>query len=114
MLKRIPLPEPVSGAATLAADSAGRVWVGDAGRLTVLDTLGRVAARIPVPGAPARILLMHGGQLYVTRGPRDFAVLDAATGRIRAARRARRTAPFVVDPSARWAFTVGRWGGVLG
>jgi sugar lactone lactonase YvrE len=45
-------PEPVSATATLAIDSAGRVWVGDAGRLTVLDTLGRVAARIPVPGPP--------------------------------------------------------------
>jgi hypothetical protein len=114
VLRRIALPEQVSPDATLATDSAGRVWVGDAGRLTVLDTLGGVVARIPVAGAPARILLMHGGRLYVSRGPRDFAVLEAATGRVVAARRARRTAPFVVDPSARWAFTVGRWGGVLG
>ncbi|HLL82516.1 MAG TPA: hypothetical protein VK420_07680, partial [Longimicrobium sp.] len=114
ILKRIPLPEPVSATATLTTDSAGRVWVGDAGRLTVLDTLGRVAARIPVAGAPARVLRMRGSRLYVTRGPRDLAVVDAGTGRILAERRARRAGPVVIDPMARWAFTTGRWGGVLG
>lgn len=114
ILKRIPLPEPVSATATLTTDTAGRVWVGDAGRLTVLDTLGRVAARIPVAGAPARVLRMQGSRLYVTRGPRDLAVVHAGTGRILAERRARRAGPVVIDPMARWAFTTARWGGVLG
>ncbi|HEY0151672.1 MAG TPA: hypothetical protein VGB92_06735 [Longimicrobium sp.] len=114
ILKRIPLPEPVSATATLATDDAGRVWVGDAGRLTVLDTLGHVAARIPVPGAPARVLRMRGARIYVTRGPRDLAVVDAGTGRILAERRSRRAGPVVIDPMARWAFTTARWGGVLG
>ena len=114
ILKRIPLPEPVSATATLTTDDAGRVWVGDAGRLTVLDTLGHVTARIPVPGAPARVLRMHGARIYLTRGPRDLAVVDAGTGRILAERRARRAAPVVIDPMARWAFTTARWGGVLG
>jgi len=88
--------------------------VGDAGRLVVLDTLGRVAATIPVPGAPARVLRTRGGRIFVSRGPRNLAVLDSATGRVLAQRRAPRNAPFVVDPHGRWAFTVGRWGGVLG
>ena len=113
-LRRIPLPRPASAAATLATDAAGRVWVGDSARLTVVDTLGRVAAAIPVPGAPARVVRMYGGRIFIRRGPRDLAVLDAATGRVLAQRRAPRDAPAVVDPHARWAFTVGRWGGVVG
>ncbi len=113
-LKRIPLPEPVTAAATLAVDGEGRVWVGEKGRMTVMDTVGRVAARFALPGAPARVLGMHGARVYVTRGPRDLAALDAATGKVVAQRRARRDAPMVVDPRGRWAFTAGRLGGVLG
>lgn len=113
-LRRIPLPAPVTAPATLAVDERGRVWVGQRDRLVVMDTLGRVAADFPLPGAPARVVHMHGTRVYVSRGPRDLAVLDAATGKVVAQRRARRDAPVVVDPRGRWAFTAGRLGGVLG
>jgi hypothetical protein len=95
-------------------DVQGRVWVGENGRLIVMDTLGRVVAGFALPGAPARVLRMHGSRVYVSRGPRDLAVLDAGTGKVLAERRARRAAPMVVDPRGRWAFTAGRLGGVLG
>ena len=113
-LRRIPLPQPASARATLATDAAGRVWVGDTGRLTVLDTLGRVVKTFALPGAPARVVRMQGARVYVSRGPRDLAILDTATGRVLAQRRAPRSAPSAVDPHGRWSFTVGRWGGVLG
>ena len=113
-LRRIPLPEPVTAAATLSVDARGRVWVGAGGRLEVMDTLGRVVGRFPLAGAPARVLHIQGPRVYLSRGPRDLAVLDATTGKLVAQRRARRDAPVVVDPRGRWSFTAGRLGGVLG
>ncbi len=104
----------MSPAATLAVDEAGRVWVGDAGVLVALDSLGRTVARFPLPGAPPRLLRMHGRRLWVSRGPRGVAIVDAATGRVEAQRTASRPAPLAVDPRGQWVYTSVRRGAVLG
>src|SRR5947199_8618327 len=65
-LERVPLPDTVAAAATLALDSAGRAWVGERGRLTAFDSAGRVVARLPVAlkGTP-RLLGIDSGRVYL-------------------------------------------------
>jgi hypothetical protein len=110
-LDRVPLPEPVSSAATLALDSLGRAWVGDSARLTALDSAGHAIARVPVAleGAP-RLLWIDSGRVYL-RVPGTAAVVDAAgkPGPVR-----RSDAPLARDPHRRWVFTASRTGSVLG
>ncbi|HEX6912513.1 MAG TPA: hypothetical protein VF142_19055 [Longimicrobium sp.] len=112
--RTLPLPAPAAEGATLAADSAGLLWVGTPGRLTALDTAGRTAARIRVRGdAPPRLLWRSGSRLAIA-GTRRLAwaeVRDSvATGgwaspSLRAAAR---------DPRGRWVVAATRRGGVMG
>jgi len=110
-LDRVPLPDSVSAAATLALDSLGRAWVGDSARLTALDTAGRVVERVPVElrGAP-RMLWLDSGRVYL-RVPGAAGMVDSAgkTGAVR-----RSEAPLARDPRRRWVYTASRGGSVLG
>ncbi|HEV7586622.1 MAG TPA: hypothetical protein VGO40_00735 [Longimicrobium sp.] len=111
-LDRVPLPDTVSSAATLALDSLGRAWVGDSARLTALDTAGHAVARVPVglKGAP-RVLWLDSGRIFL-RVPGAAGVVDGATGKPGAVRRS--DAPLVRDPRRRWVYTASRTGSVLG
>jgi hypothetical protein len=110
-LDRVPLPDSVSAAATLALDSLGRAWVGEPARLTAFDTAGRVVARVPVAlqGAP-RLLWLDSGRVYL-RVASAAGMVDSAgkTGAVR-----RSDAPLARDPRRRWVYTASRNGSVLG
>src|SRR4051812_36683827 len=111
-LERVPLPDSVSSAATLALDSLGRAWVGDSARLTAVDTGGRALARVPVAlkGAP-RLLWVDSGRVYL-RVPGASGVVDEATGKPGPVRRS--GAPLARDPHRRWVYSASRTGSVLG
>ena len=111
-LDRVPLPDSVSADATLALDSLGRAWVGDAGRLTAVDTSGRVLARVPVAlGGTPRLLWLGAGRIYA-RTDSASTVIDARTLQPGGVRRSE--APLARDPRGRWVFTASRTGSVMG
>lgn len=112
--RTLPLPAPAAEGATLAADSAGLLWIGTPGRLTALDTAGRTVARVRVRGDSAPRLLWRSGSRLAIAGVRRLAwaeVRDSvATGgwsstAFRAAAR---------DPRGRWVVAATRRGGVMG
>jgi DNA-binding beta-propeller fold protein YncE len=111
-LERVPLPDSVSPAATLALDSLGRAWVGDSARLSVLDSTGRAVTQLPVAlrGAP-RLLWLDSGRVYL-RVDDAAGVVDAVTGAPGSVRRS--GAPLARDPRRRWVYTATRTGSVLG
>jgi hypothetical protein len=111
-LERVPLPDSVSADATLALDSLGRAWIGDAERLTAVDSAGIVRARIPVPlqGSP-RLLWLERGRAYA-RTALSATVIDEKTLKPGGVRRSE--APLARDPRGRWVFTASRTGSVLG
>jgi len=110
--RRIPLPGSVAAGATLAVDRAGRAWVGEAGRLTALDSTGRVTARLPAGGGRAPRLLWWDDGGLAAATPDGVALIDPRTGRTVASRRS--AAPVARDPRGGWVYTATRGGGVLG
>ena len=111
-LERIPLPDTVTAGATLALDSLNRAWIGQAGRLTAVDTAGHVRARIPVAleGTP-HLLWLGGGRIYA-RTAQAATVIDEKSLKPGGVRRSE--APLARDPRGRWVFTASRTGSVMG
>ena len=112
MVRGIPLLEPVGEGATLAVDSLERAWVGGAGAISVLDSVGRPVARIPVETeVPARLLWTVNGSPYARAGDRLLRLAADSPG-VAATRRAE--APYARDPRGRWIYTATRGGSILG
>ncbi|HEX8695559.1 MAG TPA: hypothetical protein VF746_24310 [Longimicrobium sp.] len=112
VLRTIPLPDSVAAGATLAVDSLERAWIGEPGRLTGVDSVGRPLARLAAGGPLApRVLWTRGERLYVRAGP-TLALIDPATRRRFGTRRLE--APVARDPRGRWIYAATGGGGVLG
>jgi hypothetical protein len=110
--RRVPLADTVPAPSTLAVDAQGRAWIGRPGRIDVADSLGRVSARIPVPGDEApRWAWSLGGRPYARAGGRLLR-LDPDSGRVAASRAV--AAPAVPGKRGRWVYTATRSGSVLG
>jgi DNA-binding beta-propeller fold protein YncE len=114
--RRIPLPQPVAGGATLSIDSAGVAWIGARGRLAGVDTAaGRLLATVTIPGdSVPRVLWRSGARLVVAAGPRRLAGADAAGGSASGGWRSAALRAAARDPRGRWVFTANRRGGVVG
>lgn len=112
--RRLPFAAPVAEGATLAADSAGLLWIGTPGRLTAMDTAGRGVAQVRITrDSVPRLLWRSGPQLTLVDGRRlSHAAATGGTAEpgwgstsFRAAAR---------DPRGRWVYAVTRRGGVMG
>lgn len=112
--RTVALSDSVPADATLAADGAGRLWIGRAGRLTAVDTAGRVLATVTTPGtAVPRVLWTAGDTLVLRAGPR-IARAPVAGGRAAGGWSASTLRAIARDPRGAWAFAANRRGGVVG
>lgn len=114
-VRRVALPDSVGVDARLRTDGAGRSWVVEPGRATVLDTLPDTP--------PSRITVGEGtplpaprwdaaGRLYVDRGAEALRALTQ--GGTTAPDQPRPIGPVARHPRGEWIYVATRNGGVVG
>ncbi|MBW3655721.1 MAG: hypothetical protein KY444_06420 [Gemmatimonadetes bacterium] len=113
-VRRVPLPDSLPGAATLAVDSARHLWIGTPGRLMAVDSAGRAVRVVQTPGTEApRLLGQSEGRLGIAAGER-VAVAAAGSARASGGWNSATVRTVAADPRGAWVFAANRRGGVVG
>jgi len=112
--QRIRLPASAAGGSTLAADSAGLLWIGLPGRLVAVDSAGRARAEVAIGRDTVPRLLWRAGDRLVIADGRRLDGADAGGGRAAGGWGSTSLRGAARDPRGRWVFTANRRGGVLG
>src|SRR5687768_2718004 len=113
-LRRFPLPPQAAGGATLGIDGAGRAWIGQPGRLEVLDTAGRHLRTTATRGEGVPRLLWERAGTLVVRLGQGVLALDSTGAPREGGWSAASLRAFAADPKGRWVYAANRGGGVIG